>query len=84
MSKPVSSCFLRPYYERDHLCHWEVLLNPVQIRPGHIQSDDIAIFNQEPQARDFVDRLKAQNPDLAELAVVPSNCPHGPTERASQ
>ena len=76
MPKTVTSCFIRPYYERDHLCHWEVLLNPVQIRPGHIQSDDIAIFDQEHQASDFVRHLKSANPDLVELAVVPSDCPN--------
>ena len=76
MPKTVTSCFICPYYERDHLCHWEVLLDPVQIRPGYIQSDDIAMFDQEHQARDFVRHLKSENPDLVELAVVPSDCPN--------
>lgn len=82
MPKRVTSCFIRPYYERDHLCHWEVLLDPVQIHPGHIQSDDIAMFDQENQACDFVRRLKAENPDLVELAVVPSDCPRATTTEA--
>lgn len=81
MSDPITSCFIRPYYERNTLCHWEVLLNPVhictgeQIRSGHIQCNDIAMFDDEQHALDFVRRLKAENPELVELAVVPSICP---------
>lgn len=75
MPDSITSCFIRPYYERDTLCHWEVLIDPVQIRPGYIACEDIAMFIHEHQARDFVRRLKAKNPNLVELAVVPSTCP---------
>lgn len=90
MPKAITSCILRPYYERDHLCHWEVLLNPIQIRTGqqsrsgHIQCEDLAMFNEEHQAHDFVRGLKAQNPELVELALVPSNCPHATNMEAQQ
>ena len=81
MSDPITSCFIRSYYEQDTLCHWEVLLNPEQIRPGHVACDEIAIFVEEHQAREFVRDLKAENPELVELAVVPSACPHGAIEQ---
>lgn len=90
MPKGITSCFIRPYYERDHLCHWEVLLNPVQIRTGqqirsgHIQCEGIAMFNEEHQAHHFVGRLKTENPELVELAVAPSDCPHATNQKAQQ
>ena len=75
MSDPITSCFIRSYYEQDTLCHWEVLLNHEQIRPGQLACDEIAMFVEEHQAREFVRDLKTQNPELVELAVVPSICP---------
>lgn len=90
MPKRVTSCFIRPYYERDHLCHWEVLLDPVQIRrgqqirSGHIQCEGLAMFNEEHQAHDFVRHLKAQHPDLVELAVAPSDCPQASPHGANE
>ncbi len=82
MSKPVSSCFLRPYYEQDTFCHWEVLLNPEQIRPGQLACDEISMFVEEHQAREFVRDLKTENPDLVELAVVPSACHQSTAQEA--
>ncbi|UNV91815.1 MULTISPECIES: hypothetical protein [unclassified Comamonas] len=76
MPKVITSCFIRSYYEQGVLYHWEVLLNPEQIRPGLLACDEIAIFHEEHQARDFVRDLKAEKPELVELALVPSNCPH--------
>ena len=76
MPKVITSCFIRSYYEQGVLYHWEVLLNPEQIRPGLLACDEIAIFHEEHQACDFVRNLKAENPDLVELAVAPSDCPH--------
>lgn len=75
MREAPTSCFIRSYYERDTLCHWEVLINPEQYRPGSFVCDEIAMFNDEHQARDFVRDLKAQHPELVELAAIPSACP---------
>ena len=82
MSDPITSCFIRSYYEQDTLCHWEVLLNPEQIRPGQLACDEIAMFVEEHQAREFVRDLKTQNPELVELAVVPSVCPQSTAQEA--
>lgn len=71
MPRAITSCFIRPCYEGGHLWHWEVLFNPEQIRPGCVMYDDSDIFVEEHQARDFVRHLKAENPELVELAVVP-------------
>ena len=84
MPDPITSCFIRSYYEQDTLCHWEVLLNPEQIRPGLLACDGIAIFHEEHQARDFVRNLKAEYPDLAELAIVPSDCPQASPQGANE
>ena len=73
MPEAITSCYIRPYYEGDHLWHWEVLLNPEQIRPGCMACDDIHIYVEEHQARDFVRQLKTEIPGLVELAIV---CPH--------
>ncbi|MFD2754255.1 hypothetical protein [Comamonas terrae] len=75
MHDAPTSCFIRPYYERDTLYHWEVLLDPVQIRPGYTVSTAVGIFDGEHQARDFVRGLKAEHPELVELAAIPSACP---------
>jgi len=84
MRKVITSCLIRSYYEQGVLYHWEVLLNPEQIRPGVIACDEIAIFHEEHQARDFVRNLKAEYPDLAELAIVPSDCPQASPHGANE
>ena len=84
MPKVITSCFIRSYYEQGVLYHWEVLLNPEQIRPCVIACDEIAIFHEEHQARDFVRNLKAEYPDLAELAIVPSDCPQASPQGANE
>lgn len=75
MPEAITSCYIRPYYEDDHLWHWEVLLNPEQVRPGCFACDEIHIYVEEHEAREFVHQLKSENPEMRELAVVPSRCP---------